>query len=74
MKNDECTIYFITKNNKKQIWYKRNGKWFQKSGRGIVRKVTAEQFVSHLLPPLTKGTKTYGNVKIVVKRKIKKKP
>lgn len=69
MKNDECIIYFITKGGAKQIWYKDKTGWKQKSGAGIIRKVTAEQLVSHLLPPLTKGTKTYGNVKIVIKRK-----
>ena len=71
MKNDECIIYFITKGGSKQIWYKDKQGWKQKSGRGIIRRVTAEQLVSHLLPPLTKGTKTYGHVKLVVKRKRK---
>lgn len=71
MKNDECFITFVTKGGAKQIWYKKKGQWYQKSGAGIVRKVTAEQFVSHLLPPLTPGTRTYGNVKIVVKKKRK---
>ena len=49
MKNDECVVYFITKNGCKQIWYKDKKGWKQKSGRGIVREVTAEQFLSHLL-------------------------
>ena len=69
MKNDERVIYFITKGGSKQIWYKDKQGWKQKSGKGAIRRTTAEQFVSHLLPPLTPGTKTYGNVKIVVKMK-----
>ena len=72
MKNDECVIYFLTKNGRKQIWYKDKKGWKQKSGRGIIRRATAEQFISHLLPPLTKSTKTYGKVRIVIKRKRKK--
>jgi hypothetical protein len=72
MKNDECVIYFITRRNSKQIWKKDKKGWIQKSGRGIMRRATAEQLISHLLPPLTKGTKTYGNVKIVVKMNKKK--
>ena len=73
MKNDECIIYFVTKGGSKQIWYKDKKGWKQKSGAGTIRCVTAEQLVSHLLPPLTKGTTTYGNVKIVVKRQKKPK-
>ena len=72
MKNDECIIYFITPRGSKQIWYKDKQGWKQKSGRGIIRRVTAEQLVSHLLPPLTKSTKTFGKVRIVIKRKKKK--
>ena len=71
MKNDECVISFITKGGAKQIWSKDKKGWKQKSGNGIIRRTTAEQFISHLLPPLTPGTKTYGHVKVVVKRKRK---
>lgn len=67
MKNDECVIYMITKRGSTQI-YKRDKKgWTQKSSRGIVRRMTAEQFLSHLLPGLTKEYK--GKVQIIVKRK-----
>jgi len=71
MKNDECVIYFITKGGSKQIWYKDKKGWKQKSGAGIIRRVTAEQFLSHLLPALTPAYK--DRLKIKVKRKIKKK-
>ena len=66
MKNSECKVYFITKGGSKQIWYKDKKGWKQKSGAGIIRRVTAEQFLSHLLPALTKKYK--DKVKIVVKR------
>lgn len=71
MKNEDCIIYFITKKGSRQIWYKDKKGWLQKSGKGIIRRVTAEQLISHLLPPLTKGTKTYGHVKIIVRMKKK---
>ena len=69
MKNDECIVYFITKNGLKQIWYRDKQGWKQKSGRGIIRKATAEQFLSHLLPALT--PKYRDKVWIVVERKKK---
>ena len=70
MKNDECITYLITKNGRKQIWYKDKEGWKQKSGKGIIRKVTAEQFLSHLLPALTKDYR--NKVWIVVEKKKRK--
>ena len=52
MKNTECTIYIITKHGKTQTYRKGKGSWTQTSSRGIVRKMTAEQLLSHILPPL----------------------
>lgn len=68
MKNDECVTYFITKNGCKQIWYKDKTGWKQKSGKGIVRKATAEQFLSHLLSALTNEYR--NKVWVVVERKL----
>ncbi len=69
MKNDEAIITFITKGGSRQIWYKDKRGWKQKSGAGIIRRVTAEQFLSHLLPALTPAYK--GRLKIIVKRRKK---
>jgi len=55
MKNDECTIYIITKNGAKQSFRKEKDGWKQTSSKGIVRSCTAEQVLSHLLPPLAFG-------------------
>jgi len=55
MKNDECTIYIITKNGLKQSFRKENNGWIQTSSKGIVRSCTAEQVLSHILPPLAFG-------------------
>ena len=61
MKNDECTIYIITKNGSKQSFRKDKEGWKQTSSKGIVRKCTAEQVLSHILPPLA-----FGNVTLKV--------
>jgi len=55
MKNDECTIYIITKNGAQQSFRKGKDGWKQTSSKGIVRRCTAEQVLSHLLPPLAFG-------------------
>jgi hypothetical protein len=52
MKNNECTIYIITKHGSKQIFRKEKNGWAQTSSRGIVRSCTAEQVLSHILPPI----------------------
>ena len=50
MKNSECIINFITSGGKVQSWRKKKDHWQQTSSRGIVRKATAEQVLSHILP------------------------
>ena len=55
MKNDECTIYIITKNGTKQSFRKEKDGWNQTSSKGIVSSCTAEQVLSHILPPLAFG-------------------
>ncbi|NMB78733.1 MAG: hypothetical protein GYA23_06515 [Methanomicrobiales archaeon] len=53
MRNDECIIRFLNKDGKVlQSFQKDREGWFQVSSRGIVRRCTAEQTLSHLLPPL----------------------
>lgn len=69
MKNNEVIITFVTKGGSRQVWYKDKCGWKQKSGAGIIRRVTAEQLISHLLPPLAKGTKTYGRVNLIIKKR-----
>ena len=70
MKNDECTIYTILKSGWKQKYRKVNGQWTQTTN-GTVRKMTAEQLLSHLLPALTEEYK--DKVKVIVKRNVKRK-
>ena len=53
MRNDECIIRFLNTNGKVlQSFQKDQDGWFQVSSRGIVRRCTAEQTLSHILPPL----------------------
>jgi hypothetical protein len=69
MKNNECVIYMTTKGGSTQT-YKRDVRgWTQKSSRGIVRRMTAEQFLSHLLPALTEKYKNKVWVRVERKKK-----
>jgi hypothetical protein len=52
MKNDECIITFLYKGKVMQSFQRDKDGWFQTSSKGIVRRCTAEQTLSHLLPPL----------------------
>ena len=69
MKNDECIIYMITKGGSTQVYKKEGEVWTQESSRGIVRKMTAEQFLSHLLPALTPEYKNKVWIRVEKKKK-----
>ena len=62
MKNDECTIYIITKNGSKQRFRKEKDGWKQTSSKGTIRSCSAEQVLSHILPQLA-----FGHATITVK-------
>jgi len=55
MKNTECTIYITTKHGKTQSYRKGKNGWMQTSSNDIIRLLTAEQLLSHILPPLAIG-------------------
>ena len=61
MKNSECTIYLTTKSGFQQRYRREKDGWTQTSPDGTVRPMTAEQFLSHLLPPLA-----FGNLQVRV--------
>jgi len=63
MRNDECIIKFVHKGKVVQSFQRDKDGWFQTSSRGIVRRCTAEQTLSHLLPPLA-GVKKNVVVKV----------
>ena len=55
MKNTECTIYITTKRGFEQRYRRAKNGWTQTGPNGVVRPMTAEQLLSHLLPPLAFG-------------------
>ena len=55
MKNTECTIYITTKRGFEQRYRRAENGWTQTGPNGVVRPMTAEQLLSHLLPALTSG-------------------
>jgi hypothetical protein len=71
MKNDECVIKFLNKDGKVMQSFQRDKDgWFETSSKGIVRRCTAEQTLSHLLPPLAGVSKAI----VLVERISSKKP
>jgi hypothetical protein len=62
MRNDECIIKFLYDGKVTQSFQRDEDGWFQTSSRGIVRRCTAEQTLSHLLPALAGVSR--ANVKV----------
>ena len=52
MKNSECTIYIMFKDRWLQKFRKEKNSWSLTSSNGVVRFCSAEQLLSHMLPPL----------------------
>jgi len=63
MKNTECIIYAKSKNKIVQTIYRNKNGWMQKSARGNFFPMTAEQVLSHILPPLAGKSKAILEVK-----------
>lgn len=72
MKNTDCVIYMTTKNGSMQIYRKDNKGWTQKSSKRIVRRMTSEQLLSHLLPPLAVGNKSKVTIRVEKRKRMKK--
>ena len=63
LRNDECIIKFLNKNGRVlQSFQKDKEGWYQTSSKGIIRRCTAEQTLSHLLPPLAGVSKAIVKV------------
>lgn len=71
MRNTECVIYITTKRGYTQIYCKDANGWTQTSSKGIVRRMTAEQLLSHLLPPLAIGNKSRLIVRVKQRNRTK---
>jgi hypothetical protein len=73
MKNAECVICITTKRGYAQIYGKDDKGWTQTGPNGIVRRMTAEQLLSHLLPPLAAKNKSGLAVRVEYRNKAKEK-
>lgn len=72
MKNSECTIYITTRRGWKQAYRKVDDHWTQTGPNGIVRTLSAEQVLSHILPPLAADNQ--GPARVTVEKDAIKKP
>ena len=68
MKNDECVIKIMSKRGSLLQTYRREKDgWIQISPNGTVRPCTAEQLLSHILPPLASVSQS----KVKVERNVR---
>ena len=65
MKNSECVIRIINENGWMQVYRKDKDGWIQTTN-GVVRRLTAEQLLCHILPVLVTGYR--GRLKVVVEK------
>jgi len=64
MKNTECTIYITTRHGWTQSYRRDKNGWTQTGPNGVVRPMTAEQLLSHILPPLAAGNPDRLSVRV----------
>jgi len=67
VKNNECTIYISTRRGSTQTYRKVGDGWTQTTAKGVVRPMTAEQLLSHILPLLAAGNTGRASVRVVKK-------
>lgn len=73
IKNNECIIKFLNKHGRVlQSFQKDKEGWYQTSSKGIIRRCTAEQTLSHLLPPLAGVSKAIVKVERISPNSIEK--
>ena len=70
MRNDECIIKFLNRDGRViQSFQRDKDGWFETSSKGIVRRCTAEQTLSHLLPPLAGVSREIVKVERISEKK-----
>lgn len=52
MRNAECTVYIGTKRGLTWTYRRDKDRWAQTGPTGKIHRLTAEQLLSHILPPL----------------------
>jgi len=70
MKNSECTIYIMSKDRWIQKFKKGKDGWILTTTKNTVYQCTAEQVLSHLLPPLAGIKGQQVTVKVVLDNEI----
>ena len=65
MRNSECTVYITTRRGRKWKYRRDKDGWTQTGPTGTVRRLTAEQLLSHILPPLAAGSRSHVSVQVV---------
>jgi hypothetical protein len=68
MKNTDYLIHITTKHGRKWRYLKEGSDWTQTAPTGIVRRLSAEQLLSHLLPPLA-ADQPWLSVRVVRKNR-----
>ena len=68
MKNTDCVIYITTKRGRTWSYLKENNGWTQTGPTGVVHRLSAEQLLSHLLPPLAADNP--GHLSVRVERRV----
>ena len=72
IRNNECIIKFLNKDGRVlQSFQKDKNGWYQTSSKGIIRRCTAEQTLSHLLPPLAGVSKAIVKVERITQSRVK---
>jgi hypothetical protein len=64
MKNTECTIYIMFRDKWIQKFKKEKGEWTLTTTKGKVYPCSAEQLLSHIIPPLAGRKGQYVTVKV----------
>jgi len=69
VKNIECTVYITTRRGRTWKYRREKDGWTQTGPTGTVHSLTAEQLLSHILPPLAAGNRSSVSVRVESDRK-----
>jgi hypothetical protein len=64
VRNTECAVYIGTRRGRTWTYRRDRDGWTQTGPTGKVRRLTAEQFLSHILPPLAAGNRSPVSVRV----------
>jgi hypothetical protein len=64
LKNTECTIYITTRRGRAWKYRRDKDGWTQTGPTGTVHPLSAEQLLSHILPPLVAGNRSHVSVRV----------